>query len=144
MFFSPSCVREELSPDTRPQFYFLGCSPCQEDTHWIAAWVELMEGPLRDAVAWPPALPVSGVLRACTTGAGHSLGWERFGIGTGQNPFWQVLQNLRYVKSRWSDVRVIWSTIILRIAWHNALAPRAMHKARKNANREVARALSVG
>lgn len=72
------------------------------------------------------------------------LGGNDLGLVQGRALVLQVVEDLQVIKAKWPGTWVIWSAIVPRLSWRNALEPRVMNKARKNANREIKRALLGG
>lgn len=72
------------------------------------------------------------------------LGGNDLGLVSGRALVLQVLADLQVIRQRWPGTRIIWSAIVPRFEWRHAWDPRAMHKARRNANREIGRALQRG
>lgn len=69
------------------------------------------------------------------------LGGNDLGLIRGKALVMQVIEDLKVIKARWPGVWVIWSAIIPRMSWQNAIDPRVMNKARKNSNCEIGRVL---
>lgn len=72
------------------------------------------------------------------------LGGNDLGLIQGKALVMQVLQDLLLIKSRWPGVKILWSAIIPWKTWHYAIDPKAMKGVRRNANREIRRALLGG
>lgn len=72
------------------------------------------------------------------------LGRNDLGFVRGKALIMQVIEDFKVSRSRWPDVWVIWSTIVPRMSRRNAIEPRIMKNAKKNANREIGRAKCGG
>lgn len=107
-----------------------------------------MEGPEWHAMAWITSLVVKEVRWPKTTGFVDTPGGNDLGLlqdkALVRVRVRQVLEDLGVIREHWPDVWVIWSTIIPRKLWRNAMDPRTMNKAYKNANREIVRVLHGG
>lgn len=65
-------------------------------------------------------------------------------VDRGKALIMQVIEDLRLIKSLWPGVKVIWSKIIPRKSWCNAMDPRVMNKTHKNTNCDIKDPLCAG
>ncbi|XP_070594689.1 transcription cofactor vestigial-like protein 4 isoform X2 [Erythrolamprus reginae] len=94
----------------------------------------------RRGLRWKELLPL-------LLGGGHNvvaprwlvlhLGGNDLGIMGGQALINQVREDLHALRMAWPATQVVWSEILQRIVWKDAISPRAIHKTRRRVNRAV-------
>lgn len=72
------------------------------------------------------------------------LGGNDLGLVKGKALTLQALEDFRVIHQRWPGVHIVWSAMLPRRVWREALDAKAIERARKKANWEVGRTLLGG
>ncbi|XP_054828286.1 uncharacterized protein LOC129324873 [Eublepharis macularius] len=100
----------------------------------------------RRGLRWPGLLPLlfRGRLQPPPHIVVIHLGGNDLGMVQGKALSVQVAVDLAYINDRWPGVLVIWSEMLQRRVWREALNPKAIERARRKTNHDIRKALGQG